>query len=146
MTDTGTAADTGAAFRQLGERLRSRGLVCLVSDLFVDPPSFDAALAQLHHRGHEVIVCHVLHGDELSFPFRDYAQFTGLEHPRAIRADPRSLRTAYLEVVDKYLHTMRRTCAQRRADYVLLDMRAPLDAALAQYLAARGRQLRRARR
>lgn len=139
-------AETAAPFQQLAERLRHRGIVCLISDLFVDLASLDGALAQLQHAGHEAIVCHVMHSDELTFPFRDHAQFQGLEQPRQLRTDPRSLRTAYLEAVDRFLHRVRRMCALRRADYVLLDTGKPLDAALAQYLAARQNRLRGARR
>lgn len=140
------SSDTVEPFRQLAQRLRHRGIVCLISDLLVDLESFDGFLAELRHAGHDVIVCHVLHNDELTFPFREHSQFQGLENDVRLRADPRSLRVAYLATVDRFLQDVRRRCAERRADYMLLDTSRSLSAALTHYLAARRRRMRAARR
>lgn len=59
--------NVAAALKELAGRLRRRSLVIVVSDLLDDPEGVLAALGQLHHRGHDVIVFHVLDPREISF-------------------------------------------------------------------------------
>src|SRR3989442_951269 len=59
----GTAAET--ALRQLAGLLARRGLVVLVSDLLLDRGLALTALRYLRHRGHQVIVLHVMDPAEL---------------------------------------------------------------------------------
>ena len=54
-----------------------------------------------------------------------------------IHADPRALRKAYLEVVDKYLKQVQKICDNYGVDYALMNTRDHLDATLSRYLAFR---------
>src|SRR5690348_14520334 len=51
---------TGPIFHDLAERLKKRGIVIVLSDLFDDVPSMLAGLKHFRHRRHEVILFHVL--------------------------------------------------------------------------------------
>jgi uncharacterized protein (DUF58 family) len=137
--------DVADVFGELARQIGSRGLVVLVSDLFVPLDELAKAAAQFRLRRHELVVFHVMHDDELTFPFRDNTLFRGLEIDLQLHAEPPALRRAYLEAVERYLAETRRICATAGADYVLLNTKDPLDAALAAYLAFRTRT-RRARR
>ena len=50
-----------------------------------------------------MIVFHVMHDDELTFPFDDNTLFRGLEEPIQLHAEPRALRKSYLEAVEGFL-------------------------------------------
>jgi uncharacterized protein (DUF58 family) len=134
--------DVGDVFRSLAEQIGKRGLVVLVSDLFVDMSTLKKALQHFRHRRHEVVVFHVMHDHELSFPFQDNTEFRGLEVDMQLLTEPRSLRKTYLEVVDRYLHQVRKICAGAGIDHVLMNTKEPLDAALSGYLAFRNRTVR----
>lgn len=132
--------DVADVFAALAQQTRRRGLIVLLSDLFVDLPTLTAALRQFRHQRHEVVVCHVLHEDELTFPFDDPTMFEALESDAAVRTEPRALRRAYLERFGQYLAQVRQLCGKLGADYVRMNTAEPLDAALSAYLAARGRR------
>jgi uncharacterized protein (DUF58 family) len=51
---------TGPIFHDLAERLKKRGVVVILSDLFDDVPAMLAGLKHFRHLRHEVIVFHVL--------------------------------------------------------------------------------------
>jgi len=136
--------DVGDVFRELAGQIRQRGMVVLFSDLFVDLPTLRESLRQFRVRRHEVIVFHVMHDDELTFPFAENTLFRGLEVERQLRTDPRALRRSYLDAIERFLAEVRKTCAAAGVDYVLMNTNKPLDAVLAAYLAARRKSRSRA--
>jgi len=131
--------DISNVFPELARQIRKRGLVVLISDLFLDLPTLAESLRQFRLRKHEVVVFHVLHADEINFPFQDNTQFRGLEVDQPLLAEPRALRNSYLEVLQDYLTKVRKLCANSGIDYVPLNTEEPLDAALAGYLTFRQR-------
>ncbi len=80
----------GPIFHDLAERLKRRGLVIVLSDLFDDVPSLLAGLKHFRHRRHEVVVFQVLDPAELDFPFRQTTLFHGLEQLADVLTDPRA--------------------------------------------------------
>jgi len=135
--------EVSALFLQLAGQIQQRGIVMLVSDLFLDLNTLTQALQQFRLRRHEVIVLHVLHEDELTFPFEGNTLFRGLEVDQEVHANPRALRRSYLEVFGRYLENVRKLCASQNIDYVRLSTAEPLDAALAAYLTLRARTRKR---
>ena len=138
--------DIDRVFPQLAETLPSRGLVAILSDLFVDRAILARTLTAMRTRGHEVIVLHTLHGDELTFPFEDNTRFKGLEDDAALLCEPPALRKSYLEAIEAFVADVKRTVAGTGADYVLLRTDEPVEGALAAYLAFRQKTRRRRRR
>ena len=138
--------DDSEIFHRLAEQITRRGLIVLISDLFVDVGTLTKALQHFRHKRHEVVVFQVMHHDELEFPFQDNVLFRGLEIDRQVLTEPRALRKAYLEAVERFLARVRKSCADNGIDYVLLSTAQPLDAALASYLAFRRRTGRATRR
>ena len=136
------ATDTSAAFQQLAEQIRKRSLVILISDLLVDVPILLNTLNHFRYRRHEMIVFHVLHQDELTFPFQLNTRFRGLENETEIMTQPRALRRSYLDAMGRFLKKIRAACTSSGIDYVQLSTADPLDAALARYLAFRQRSVR----
>ncbi len=138
--------DIDTAFTSLPEQISRRGLVALVSDLFVDIDALTDALRHFRYRRHEVIVFHVMHADEIEFPFKDITMFKGLELDRQLITEPRALRKAYLQAKDAFVERVRRCCSSCGIDYVPISTADPLDAALSSYLAFRQRTLKTVRR
>jgi uncharacterized protein (DUF58 family) len=122
------------AFHDLAERVRRRGLIIVLSDLFDDPKAVLNGLQHFRHRKHEVIVFHVLDRDELTFPFRDAAVFEGMEGEGLLPAEPNALRKEYLRLFEEYLATLRRGCREMAIDYVPMPTDQPVADALAHYL------------
>ena len=85
----------------------------------------------------DLIVFHVLHPDELNFPFDGQVKFDGLEEKQHLLTRPHLIRPAYLRALKKYLQELREGCEANRCDYVLMSTGRPLKDALAEYLARR---------
>jgi len=118
---------------QVAEEQSLKGMVVLISDLFVDPQALDKGLSLLRHRGHDVMVFHILDDEELDFDFSGTTKFEGLEAAGDVMCDPRALREGYLTALNQFLETIRRNCSRRLIDYQTIRTSEHLDAALAHY-------------
>lgn len=145
-TQPDNTTEVSKVFLELGGLFRQRGLIVLFSDLLISPDLVKEALSRFRFRGHEVVVFHVLHEHELTFPFDDNTMFKGLETDVQLFTEPRSLRKAYLETLEKYLAEVRKVCAGLGVDHVLMDTSQPLDAVLSRYLSFRTKTRRKLRR
>ena len=133
----------GPVLHQLAEQARQRGLVVVFSDLFDAPDTVVSGLKHLRHKGHDVIVFHVLDHDEVEFPFERMTLFEGMEDLPKLLVDPKSLREAYLKEINAFQDTIRRGCLQLKIDYVRLTTAESLDVALVRYLAARAARFKK---
>jgi uncharacterized protein (DUF58 family) len=138
QSTTEKKTSTGPIFHELAQRLKKRGIVVVISDLFDDVDSMMAGLKHLRHRRHEVILMHVLDPAELDFRFRQTTLFKGLEQMPDVLIEPRSLRKAYLKEFGRFLHHIKRGCRMNNIDYVPIRTDQPLDVALSSYLSSRG--------
>ncbi len=127
----------GPILHELAERFRKRGIVIVFSDLFDDVDSILAGLKHFRHRRHEVVLMHVLDPAEIDFPFEQMMLFRGLEGLPELLAEPRALRKAYLDELQKFLHRLKQGCRQQQIDYVLVRTDQSLEVVLSSYLASR---------
>ena len=135
--------DISDPFLALAGQIRQRGLVVLFSDLFIDPDELGKSLQQFRLRRHEVVVFHVMHHDELEFPFQENTLFRGIEVDAELHTEPRALRKSYLEAVESYMAKVKKVCATAGIDHVLLDTSKPLDGVLSSYLNFRAKSRRK---
>ena len=126
-----------AVLGHMTEAIPRPGLVVLISDLFGDLDNVGRGLAALCARGHECLVMHVLHHDELTFPFDRLTRFEDLETDDKLLVDAPALRQGYLDALESWRTELRRVCHVRGVDYHLLDTSMPLDVSLSAYLGAR---------
>jgi uncharacterized protein (DUF58 family) len=138
-----------AALRKATELLRRRGLIVLISDLYEEPARVQAAAGMLRHRGHDVIVFHVLDRTELELdgsiggvPLDEATSFEDLETGERIPVITQAVRDRYREMVQAHTAALRRLLTEIRVDYALFDTTQPLDNALFTYLSARERMTR----
>jgi uncharacterized protein (DUF58 family) len=138
----GRPSDFLPVLRNLAETLPRRGLVVILSDLLGSggEPAWPGAfkgIRTLRARGHDTVLLHVLDEDELEFPFDGPTRFEGLELPRQIACNPRSLRQGYLEALREFLSNVRRSSAELGCDYALVRTGDPVDATLVEFLSRR---------
>lgn len=136
-SESRTKTGVGDTFHDLAERLKRRGMLIVLSDLFGDPDDILRGLQHFKHRKHEAIIFHVLDRDELTFPFRDSAIFQGMEEEGAIMAEPNSLRKQYLAAFDEFVQKIKRGCRNLGMDYEQLPTDLPIDEVLARFLSSR---------
>ncbi len=139
-TVPGRKTAAGPIFHDLAERLKKRGIVVVLSDLFDRVDSLVTGLKHFRHRRHEVIVFHVLDPAELDFPFGHTTLFRGLEQLPEVLVEPRAIRKAYLRQFGDYLRQVQEGCRLHQIDYVLMRTDRPLDLVLTSYLASRRNQ------
>jgi len=137
--------DIGGILKRFAERIRRRGVIVLISDLFDDVDGVMAGIRRLRFGGHEVVVFHLLDEYELTFPFEGLIQFKGLEETGEALCHPRMLRKHYLEELGRYLARLRAGCRRAQVDYVQVDTSTPVDVVLSAYLASRYRIIRAGR-
>ncbi len=104
----GTAAEP--ALRKVTDLLRRRGLVVFVSDLLFDRPLVLRTLHFLRHRGHQVIVLHIMDPAELTLEGPPEARFEDPESGVFVTARPRELRSVYQQTVRNTIETWRSAC------------------------------------
>jgi uncharacterized protein (DUF58 family) len=114
-----------------------KGMIVLISDLFVPRAGLFKGLKLLRTRGHEVMVFHVLDDEELDFNYSGTTKFEGLEETGDLICDPRSLREGYLAALKTYLEELRRSCARQMIDFQTIRTSGHLDAVLRHYLTHR---------
>ncbi len=133
----GKKTAAGPIFHELAERLKKRGVVMILSDLFDNVNSLLAGLKHFHHRRHDVVLLHVLDPAELDFPFQRPTQFQGLEEFPDVMTDPQALRRAYLKEMGAFQQALQQGCSAMNIDYELMRTDRPLDAALRSFLSGR---------
>jgi uncharacterized protein (DUF58 family) len=131
--------DPGNALRDLAGRLRRRGLVILLSDLLVDPDATRLALRFLRHRGHEVLVLHLLDPGERELPGVGEARFVDPETDEEVPVSAADVRAEYREAVERALSEWRAELAPQAIDYVVIGTDEPMGHALRAYLHKRER-------
>jgi uncharacterized protein (DUF58 family) len=137
--DGAGGTDAGGAMRDVAVRLQRRGLVVLVSDLLVDTEATLRALHYLRHRGHEVLVFHLMDPGERDLPQEGDALFFDPEDESEIRTDSAVLRPQYRAAVREAAREWRLECRRMGADYHLFTTDTPLGRVLSEYLEKRAR-------
>jgi uncharacterized protein (DUF58 family) len=136
--------NAAAALEEVAERVERRSLIIVITDLFENIAAHDdllRALRHLRHRGHELIVFHVLEGQtERQFRFPDRPMlFRDVETGEEVSLQPAQLRDHYTEAVEHFTETFRRSCLEHDIDFAELDTNEAYDTALMAYLNKRSR-------
>jgi uncharacterized protein (DUF58 family) len=111
----GTAAEP--ALRRVVGQLRRRGLVVFVSDLLLDQDLALKALKFLRHRGHQVIVLHVMDPGEAKLSGPGEARFEDPESSAAVVLRPRDWAAAYEATVGSVVAEWRAACRRSGIAY-----------------------------
>ncbi len=140
----GRRTSAAAVLNEVAERIARRSLVVIITDLFENIAAHDdllKAMRHLRHRGHEVLVFHILESEtERLFRFPDVPMvFRDMETGEEISLQPSQLRDHYADAVRVFSDRFRRRCLEHNVDFVELDTAQPYDQALLAYLNKRRR-------
>lgn len=124
----GTAAH--AALQQLTALLARRGLVVLLSDLLFERELALAALRYLRHRGHQVIIFHLMDPAEEALSGPPEVRFRDPESPASVVVRPRELARAYAETVRREIAAWRTACRRHGIAYHHVRTDLPFGMAL----------------
>jgi uncharacterized protein (DUF58 family) len=136
--------ELAAPLARLGDALRRRGIIVVLSDCYEAPGVVADAVGGLRTGGHDVVVMHVLDRAELEFPFEAPGTFEDLETRERIPLVPARMRERYRSAVREHMAELERKLLERGVDYVVVDTSRPIEDTLFSYLARRER-LRRVR-
>jgi uncharacterized protein (DUF58 family) len=132
--DPGEKTDMYGILQRVADDQTQRGMIVLISDLFAPREGLFKGLKLLRHRGHDVMVFHVLDDEELDFNYAGTTRFEGLEAMGELLCDPRSLREGYLDAIKNFVEELRRNCSRQTIDYQTIRTSEKLDAVLGHYI------------
>jgi len=135
--ERGATTDLYTALSACAERAGRRGLVVIASDLLDLRPNALEPLSLLRAAGHDVLVFHVLHPDELELPFDERMRFVDPEGDGLLDTDPSAIRDAYKEQIGNLLVECRRRCMAAGARYALARTDTPVQQTIAEVLSGR---------
>jgi uncharacterized protein (DUF58 family) len=129
-------------FSRIGESIRRRSIVLVISDFYEEPQAVLEALTHLRGKGNDLMVFHVLDPRELDFSFTESANFVDIETGERMPIIPEYLRQQYKELIAAHTGALSKLLGQNRIDYALFDTSKPIDQALFRYLSSRERLAR----
>jgi len=137
--------DVGALLHSIGDQLRRRNLLVIVSDLFTDLGAFYDGLNRLRFSGHEVLIMQVLDRDELELPFDGPTIFRDIEGDEELFAEPWAFRRSYQSAMKGFLDSVRKECGKCGYDHVHFLTDLPLGSSLSFFLHSRHESTRATR-
>ncbi|MBU8922393.1 MAG: DUF58 domain-containing protein [Bacteroidales bacterium] len=135
----GARTEISSTLHEMAERIRRRGLIVLVSDLFDDPESIMNGLKHFRHRGHEIVLFHILDPMEMSLDYDGEVTFVDRETGEKMRTQPWFIKTGYSKDMGAWLELLENGCKKNAIDYNRVKTDTPFDKALVSYLNKRRR-------
>ncbi|MEX0728884.1 MAG: DUF58 domain-containing protein [Planctomycetaceae bacterium] len=138
--EPGGKTEMGPVLATLADRIRRRAVTVLISDFFTPIEPLYAAIGKLQYSGHEIIVIHVLHQDELDLPFRESVIFRDIEGADEFFAEPWTFQSAYREAMQQFIGELKERCQFCGIDYLQILTEDDLGSRLSHYLFERQKQ------
>lgn len=128
------ATSLAEAIDALGEQMRRRALVFVLSDFLGDEAAMVAALNRLRSRAAQIVLLQVLTPAELRLNFFEAARFADPESQTELVADPAAAREHYLAELGAFLARLREESLARGMAYRLVETAEPPDRVLREVL------------
>ncbi len=125
------------ALHHIAEKMKKRGLIILISDLWDDSDSIIKGLRHLKFRKQELIVFHILDPAEVDFDYRRKISFTGMEEDTLLKIDTRQIEHDYRQLMLQRIQKLRHELGMLHIDYLMLRSDSNPDVALREYLIKR---------
>lgn len=123
----GGVAGLGRVLRTVGERIRRRSWVAVISDGMEDPASWLPSLSAFARRGADLRFFHLHDPAEWALRFDQPALFYSPEGGDDLAVDPAGAQDAFAEVVDEYVQEVRSAVVGFGGRYLPAPTDAPLD-------------------
>lgn len=134
--------NAGTVLEFLGDVIKPRGMVILISDLLQPAAEVVRQLKSLRARRHDVAVFQISDPAEQEFPFELSQTFVDAEDGEEQFAIPEMVRREYLENRRTHFGEIRRQCHEAEITYDEFTTREPLARALHEWLRHRSRALK----
>ncbi len=138
-TGASSKTDTAKCLNAIADKIKRRGLVVIISDLFDDPDTMLSTIKKFHFKKNEVIVFQVLDPIEQSFAFGKDAIFIDKETGEEMTTQPNQIQKAYQDSMKDYLERLKSECLSHGIEYNLISTTTPFDKALLSYFRKRSR-------
>ncbi len=125
------------SLEQAAALARHRGVVVLISDWIDDLTGIERGLQQLRHRGHEVILFHLLDPCERHLIGSGRVRINDLEGTGNVLTDVESIRAQYLARIERWCNALEDACLHQGIDRLELTTDQSPTAALTDYLVRR---------
>ena len=129
--------DLGQVVKMLADKYPRRGLVVILSDLLTPLDTLYDSLGKLQYSGHEIVILHVLHREEVELPFKDSVIFKDMEGSEEIFAEPWAFREAYQAAMQSFIEEVRTRCQYSGIDYLQILTDENLGIRLSHFLHTR---------
>ena len=116
---------------------RQRTLTVCVSDLYEEAGEIQRLLARLRAVSGDVLLLHLMAGNELAFSYQGAVTFRDLETGQTMQLDADQQRPTYQQQLRQWLRDTARQARQQGLDYHLLSTAEPLDGAMREFLRRR---------
>ena len=126
---------------EMAERIKKRGLVIIISDLFDEPNNIINGLKHFRYNKQEVILFHILDRNELEFDFNSRTKFVDMESGEEITTDPWHIKEEYKNTIIEQQNFYKKQCRLNKIDYVPLFTDENLDKGLSEYINKRKKLL-----
>jgi uncharacterized protein (DUF58 family) len=129
--------DTSTCLNQIAEKIKKRGLVIIISDLFDSPESILTSLKHFKFKKNEVILFQILDPIELNFAFGKDAIFVDTESEEELTTQPHQIQKAYQETFAEFINKIKKECLNYEIEYNLITTDTSFDKALLSYFKKR---------
>ena len=129
-----------AALEQAAQRLNKRGLVIFVSDMLSDVDQLRQGLKLLRGCQHDVCVFQVLDPAERDLSIDGPKLFEDLESGLKIFADPKQVRSDFVQQMDAHNQQIQDVCEQLGVSLIQTYTDQPLERVLSEFLHSRSRR------
>jgi uncharacterized protein (DUF58 family) len=116
---------------------RQRALVVCATDLYEQDAEMERLLTRLRAASGEVLLLHLMAGNELNFSFRGAVTFEDLETGQRLQLNADQQRAAWQQQLQEWLRATAQQARRHRFDYHQLSTAEPLDKALREFLRRR---------
>ncbi|MEO8209528.1 MAG: DUF58 domain-containing protein [bacterium] len=141
LTKTDPLYETGTAkcLNQIADKVKRRGLVIILSDLFDEQKEVMNALKHFRYNKNEVILFQILDPIELTFLEGNAVTLKDMETNEEMYSQPFAMQKAYQETIKEFINNYKIECRKNNIDFVTLSTATPFDKALLSYLNKRKR-------
>lgn len=131
--------NTAACLNSVAEKIKRRGLVIIISDLFDDIDSVISALKHFSYQKNEIIVFQILDPIERNFAFGRDAIFKDMESEEELTTQPYQIQKAYKLAIEEFIGKIKSECLNSKIDFNIIETSTPFDKALMSYIQKRRR-------
>ena len=123
------------------EKIKKRGFIILLSDLFDTSQKIINSLKHLRYYNHEVLVFHILDKQEIELNYNEKMIFEDLENDNQIVTEPWQIKKSYKKEMKERIEYFNTECSGMNISYNLILTDQLLDLALYKFLNKRKKNL-----